>query len=188
MPELPVQEVRRSELHLPEISRDDIVRSLSEVRLPSVELPSVDVPRLTIPDAIRDFDWRSIDVPAALAGAAAVIRIGRPAARRARWPLAIGAVVAVVAVGVVAAALANPTVRDRLSKTTGKLRDKLEGRMTREDVLEVDDDRLDTLAARGEQLAIDDDTTAWEMSSTDALPEADRLETGEPVDEAGKPA
>ena len=182
MPELPVQEVRPSELHLPEISRDDIVRSLSE-RLPSVELPSIDRPSFTVPEAIRDFDWRSIDIPAALAGAAAVIRIGRPAARRARWPLAIGAV---VVVGIVAAALANPTVRERLSKTTGKLRDKVQARTTREDVLDLDDDLLEEPAS-GEP-AIDDEALADVAPGSDDVPGADQPEAGEPVDEVGRPA
>jgi len=36
MPQVPVKEVRLSELHLPEIKRDDIVRSLSEIRLPEI--------------------------------------------------------------------------------------------------------------------------------------------------------
>lgn len=184
MPELPVQEVRPSELHLPEISRDDIVRSLSE-RLPSVELPSIDRPSFTVPKPIRDFDWRSIDIPAALAGAAAVIRIGRPAARRARWPLAVGAV---VVVGVVAAALANPTVRERLSKTTGKLRDKVEARMTREDVLELDDDQLD-MPASGDDLAIGGGAAmAAETSSGDEMPLTDAPEASESADEVGRPA
>jgi hypothetical protein len=184
MPELPVQEVRRSELHLPEISRDDIVRSLSEIHLPSVEMPSVDLRRAALPDAIRDFDWRSIDIPAALAGAAAVIRIGRPAARRGRWPLVIGAV---VVVGVVAAALANPTVRERLSRTTGKLREKLDSRMTGQDVFVVDEDRLD-VPESVKDLAMDGGATASEMSSTDGLRGADQPETGELVDEVGRPA
>ena len=39
MPELPVKETRLPELHLPEISRKDIMRSLSEMRMPDVDLP-----------------------------------------------------------------------------------------------------------------------------------------------------
>jgi hypothetical protein len=71
MPELPVKEIRLSELHLPEIKRDEIVRSLSEIRLPSLDLSSVERPKVELPDRIGRIDWRSIDVTSALAGAAA---------------------------------------------------------------------------------------------------------------------
>jgi hypothetical protein len=40
MPEFTVKEVRLPELHLPEIKRDDMVRSLSGVRLPDVDYSS----------------------------------------------------------------------------------------------------------------------------------------------------
>ena len=43
MPELPVKEGRMSELHLPEISRNDIMRSLSEIRMPDVDLSKVEL-------------------------------------------------------------------------------------------------------------------------------------------------
>ena len=91
MPELPVQEVRLSELHLPEIKRDEIVRSLSEVRVPTLDLAAIERPRIALPDSIRRFDWRSIDLGGALAGAAAIARLGRPLARRSRWPYVAGA-------------------------------------------------------------------------------------------------
>ena len=50
MPELPVKEGRLSELHLPEIKRDDIVRSLSEIRMPDVDL-KFDLPKIDLPTA-----------------------------------------------------------------------------------------------------------------------------------------
>ena len=57
------------------------------------------------PRAIRRFDWRSIDLTGALAGAAAIARLGRPIARRSRWPLVAGAV---IVVGATAALIASP--------------------------------------------------------------------------------
>src|SRR4029077_20550513 len=93
VPELPVQEVRVSELHLPEIKRDEIVRSLSEVRLPTLDLAAIERPRIALPESIRRFDWRSIDLAGAVAGAAAIARLGRPPPRRLRPPPISGAAV-----------------------------------------------------------------------------------------------
>src|SRR4029077_20381141 len=95
VPELAAQEVRLAELHLPEIKRDEIVRSLSEVRVPTLDLAAIERPRIALPDSIRRFDWRSIDLGGALAGPAAIARLGRPLARRSRWPYVAGAVIVV---------------------------------------------------------------------------------------------
>ena len=136
MPELPVKDLRLSELHLPEIKRDDIVRALSE-RLPAVDLSAIELPGRDR-RATGRFDWRSIDPAEALAGLAAVTRIGRPLVRRWRWGVAAGVV---IAVGVVTTAvLARPEIRDRAGRTVGKLRDKARASMDRGDVLELDDD------------------------------------------------
>jgi hypothetical protein len=135
MPELPVKEVRLSELHLPEIKRDDIVRSLSEIRLPAVELPTIELP--TIERGSPRFDWRSIDLGAAVASAAAFAQAGRPLFRRSRVTVAAGTV---VVVGLIAAAvLATPAVRQRAGATVRRVRDKVDARMTSSDVLELDD-------------------------------------------------
>src|SRR5690242_19217733 len=96
MPELPVKEIRLSELHLPEIKREDIVRSLSEIKLPPSELPAVQLPgRERGGDRSTRFDWRSIDLAEAMAGVAAITRIGRPMLRRSRVTVAAGAVLVV---------------------------------------------------------------------------------------------
>jgi hypothetical protein len=141
MPELPVKEIRLSELHLPEIKREDIVRSLSEIRLPSVELPTVQLPGRERREDKRQtrFDWRSIDVAEAMAGMAAITRIGRPMLRRSRLTVAAGAVLVVGLVTV--AVLANPTVRERAGRTARRVRERAQGRMSPSDVLEVDHDK-----------------------------------------------
>lgn len=137
MPELPVKENRLSELHLPAIKRDDIVRSLSEIRLPSVELPSVELPRRE--RGASRFDWRSVDLGAAVASAAALAQASRPLVRRSRVTVAAGTI---VVVGLIAAAvLATPAVRRRAGATVRRVRDRVDARMTPSDVLEVEDDR-----------------------------------------------
>jgi hypothetical protein len=154
MPELPVKEIRRSELHLPEIKRGDIVRSLSEIRLPALELPSVELPRMERRAA--RFDWRSVDLGAAVASAAALAqagaRAGRPLFRRSRVTVAAGTL---VVVGLIAAAvLATPAVRQRAGATVRRVRDRVDARMTPSDVLELEDDRtpddLSDLPSAGE--------------------------------------
>ena len=76
MPELPVKEVRLSELHLPELKRDEIVRALSEIRRPAIELPDSNAPAASFARASRRIDWSrldptAIDLGRAVAGVAA---------------------------------------------------------------------------------------------------------------------
>jgi hypothetical protein len=171
MPELPVKEIRRSELHLPEIKRDDIVRSLSEIRLPAIELPKVELPRRE--DPASRFDWRSVDLGAAVAGAAALAqagaRAGRPLFRRSRVTVAAGTI---VVVGLIAAAvLATPAVRQRAGATVRRVRDRVDARMTPSDVLELGDDattdQLGDLPSAGE-LVTDGTLPAPEAAVPDA--------------------
>jgi hypothetical protein len=145
VPELPVQEVRPSELHLPEIKRDEIVRSLSEIRLPTLDLAAIERPRIALPDSIRRFDWRSIDLGGALAGAAAIARLGRPLARRSRWPYVAGAVVAVGAASAVI--LANPAIRERAGRAVRDLRARIDERTGPDEGLEIDADTLPSVEA-----------------------------------------
>jgi hypothetical protein len=140
VPELPVQEVRLSELHLPEIKREEIVRSLSEVRVPTLDLAAIERPRIALPDSIRRFDWRSIDLGGALAGAAAIARLGRPLARRSRWPYVAGAVIVVGAASAVI--LASPPVRERAGRAIRDLRARIGERTGPDDGLEIDADAV----------------------------------------------
>src|SRR5262245_6581772 len=185
MPELPVKDLRLSELHLPEIKRDDIARTLSE-RLPSVDLSAIELPGRDRPSTTR-FDWRSIDPAEALAGLAAATRFVQPIARRWRWGLAAGVV---IAVGVVTAAVvARPDVRERAGWTVGKLRDKARTTMDRDDVLELDDDFLGTdLPTTGE--LVTDETPMPDIadSTVEAVDEATAaVEAVEVPDEAVRP-
>jgi hypothetical protein len=182
MPELPVKDLRLSELHLPQIKRNDIVRTLSE-RLPSVDLSSVELPKLDRQRSSR-FDWRSIDPAEALAGLGAVTRIARPLTRRPRLMLAAGVVV-VVGIATVAV-LASPAVRQR----AGKLRDKARTRMDRADVLEIDDDIDATELPDGVEAVTDDARTpAFEPPEAEApAGDSPAFEPTEQPDEAPRPA
>ena len=72
MPEIPVKEVRLPELHLPEISRDEILKTVSEVRRPDFDLSDIQRPKIEMPDIAiprlpsRLGSWRmpEIDIPA----------------------------------------------------------------------------------------------------------------------------
>ena len=142
MPDLPVKDARPPALRLPEIDRDDIVRALSEIHLPDTDLSKLQRPKVELPDAVAKFEWpridlSSVDVPKALAGAAAAVNIGRRA-RRPRWPLAVGGL---IVAGAVVAALSNEGIRARLAKAVSGVRDRL---MTMRDgddeILEIDVD------------------------------------------------
>ena len=80
MPEFSVKEIRLPELHLPEIKRDDIVRSLSGVRIPEVDVAGAKRTIGKIPAATLT----TADVGKLLAAAAAVARFARPTPRRSR--------------------------------------------------------------------------------------------------------
>ncbi len=95
MPEFTVKEVRLPELHLPEIKRDEIVRSLSGVRLPEVDLARARRTSIRIPAVTMS----SADLGRLLAAAATVARLARPTPsrtsrlagpfrRRSRFPVA----------------------------------------------------------------------------------------------------
>ena len=138
MPELPVKEFRLSELHLPEIKRDDIVRSLSEMRR-----PDVDVAKIELPEAVSKFEWpridlSSVDLGKVIAGVAAAAHIGSRA-RRPRWPLAVGGLI--VAGFITWAILTNETIRARLASSASAVRDRLASmRADPDDALDVDVD------------------------------------------------
>ena len=121
MPELPVKEGRMSELHLPEISRSDIMRSLSEIRMPDVDLSKVDLP----------------DIGKAVAGAAAAANIGRRS--RSRWPFAVGGLI--LAGMATAAILSNETIRAKIAAGFDALRERVSTmRSTGDDRLDFDRD------------------------------------------------
>jgi hypothetical protein len=145
MPEFTVKEVRLPELHLPEIKRDEIVRTLSGVRLPDVDLAKARRASMKVPAVAVSRD----DIGRIVAGAAAIARLTRPGRarspwvmpfvrrsrspiqrivqprrRRSRWPLVAGGIV-VLLVGAWAV-LRRPDVRLRIDATVRQARTRLD--------------------------------------------------------------
>ena len=58
MPEIPVKEGRLPELRLPEISRDEIIRSFSEIRRPDMDLSQIEWPKVDLPQ----IEWPKVDL------------------------------------------------------------------------------------------------------------------------------
>ena len=145
MPEFTVKEVRLPELHLPEIKREEIVRSLSghlpEVDLARARQASFKVPAVTLSGS---------DIGRLLAAVAAVARLVRPTSSRGRWltgragrgsrwsvarivkprpnrsrlPIALGAVIlAVIGSWVV---LRRPAVRQRVEAAARRAREQFD--------------------------------------------------------------
>jgi len=168
MPELPVKETRFADLHLPEIKRDDIVRTLSEIRLPDVDLTRLERLKFDLPESVSKFEWpridlSSVDVGKAMAGAAAAAHIGRRA-RRPRWPLAIGGL---MVGGLVAwAVLTNETFRARLAGGANALRERFAAMRSSEyDNLEIERD--DTIAFSAAETAPIEASPYADGSATD---------------------
>jgi hypothetical protein len=131
MPELPVKEIRRPELHLPEIDRDQIMSALSGLHIPTRTVAPVERPRYRRFDP-RAIDWRAIDLGPVAAGAGAVVRLGsraRPLVRT-RWAVAAGVVV--MAGLATAALIATPAVRERAGRTVRGVRARVDGASTGE--------------------------------------------------------
>jgi hypothetical protein len=135
MPELPVKEVRPSELHLPEIKRDEIVRALSE------GMPDIDLTRIERPNV--DLAARSLG--RAVTAIAAALHIA-PRARRSRWPMAIGGLI--IAGVATAAVLSNAKVRARLSSGATAIRERAAAMRPGDDAtLEIDQDETTAFTA-----------------------------------------
>jgi hypothetical protein len=162
MPEFTVKEVRLPELHLPEIKRDDIVRSLSGVRLPDVDLAKARPVRVKMPPiAVSSSDLgrlvaagigiarlarptprrgRTPRLPFARGSLNPVTRLVRPRTRRSRWPM----VVVVVVVGAVIVAawalLRQPSIRRRVDEMARDARERWATMRTLAEQLEIDTD------------------------------------------------
>ncbi|MGZ8437841.1 MAG: hypothetical protein ACXWXR_04795 [Candidatus Limnocylindrales bacterium] len=90
MPEFTVKEVRLPELHLPEIKRDEIVRTLSGIHVPEIDLTKAERrPKLGGFD-LKAMPWRrqglsGIDAGRLVAAVITAARIVRPATPRSSW-------------------------------------------------------------------------------------------------------
>ena len=159
MPELPVKETRLPELHLPEISRKDIVRSLSEMRMPDVDLP----------DSVTKRDWPKVEMPdldlgKAVAGVAAVAHFGRRT--RSRWPFAVGGLI--LAGLATAAILSNETIRAKISEGIEAVRERISAMRSGSDELDIDLD--EPMAFDAPDTAPITETSPYSDGSTDTMP------------------
>lgn len=135
MPELTVKEGRLPELHLPELTREDIVRTFSEIRRPDIDLSNVEWPKVDL----SRIEWTREDLDRAVLGIATAARVVRPAVRSRRLPLTLG-FLAVAALATFAI-LSRPSVRDRLAKAADEARRRAaDARRGGMDLLDVEAD------------------------------------------------
>jgi hypothetical protein len=144
MPELPVKEGRLPELRLPEISRDEIIRSFSEIRRPDMDLSHVEWPKVDFSHVewpkvdLPHIEWTREDLDKAILGLAVATRLVRPAVRSRRLPLSLGFLA--VAGLATFALLSRPAVRDRLARTAREARRRAQEARGGPEILEVEAD------------------------------------------------
>jgi len=120
MPDLKIKDIKMPELHLPEMSRDDIVQAMGDARR-DLDLSRFDPRKIDLPDV----DLSKIDVPKAITEAAQAAGIVR-ASRRPRLSFIIGGLVTVALVGF---ALMNSTmIKSRLSELARRAKESMDER------------------------------------------------------------
>ena len=161
MPELPVKEGRLPELRLPEISRDEIMRTFSEIKRPDLDLSSVEWPKVDL----SRIEITREDLEKAILGVTAAARLVRPAARSRRLPLALGFLA--VAGLATFAVLSRPAVRDRLARTARDARRRAQEMRNGPEMLDVEAD-VPSRAALTEAVAIPIEPDAYTEATEDA--------------------
>lgn len=126
MPDLSLKGVRVPELHLPEMTRDDIARTIADARR-DVDLSRLDPRRLDLSGMdlpkLPSIDLPNVDVPHAVSAAAQRAGLVR---RPSRAPLVIGGA---IALGLAAwAALTSPVIRPRLDDLVRRARTAIAAR------------------------------------------------------------
>ncbi|MEX1173438.1 MAG: hypothetical protein WEG56_12605 [Chloroflexota bacterium] len=134
MPTIRLDDVRLPEFHLPEMSRDDITKAIGDARR-DVDLSRFDPRKVELPD----IDLSGVDVPKAIAGAAAAAGLVRPR-RASRRPLVIGAAVVIGLAGF--ALLMSTGVRSRLAALAAKARERVAEWRGSMDTFDADDEAV----------------------------------------------
>lgn len=126
MPELHLKDLRFPELRMPEMTRDDIAKTLGEARKELGDL------RKELGDMRRDFDLSRVDVPKAVTGAAqAVGLVKRP---RSRLPFIAGALVTLGLVGW--AVRSSPSIKSRIQDVVQSARERMDAMRASSDDME----------------------------------------------------
>jgi hypothetical protein len=120
MPDLKIKDIKMPELHLPEMSRDDIVQAMGDARR-DLDLSRFDPRKMDLPEV----DLSKVDVPKAISEAAAAAGIVR-ASRRPRLPFILGGL---VTIGLVSFAVMNsPMIKSRLSELARRAKERMDER------------------------------------------------------------
>jgi hypothetical protein len=118
----PTRASRLPELHLPRLERDEIIQTLSEIRMPDrvagMDLPRIEPPRIDLSDIELP---SGKDIRRAVQGAAILLGLRRRP--RPVWPLAGGLLI--VAGITTIAVLRTPAVRAQLDRTTRAARERI---------------------------------------------------------------
>lgn len=130
MPELHLKDLRFPELRMPEMTRDDIAKTLGEARR---ELGDV---RKDLGDMRRDFDLSRVDVPKAVTDAAQAVgqSVGLVKRPRSRLPFIAGALVTLGLVGW--AVRSSPSIKSRIQGVVQSARERMDARRASSDDME----------------------------------------------------
>jgi hypothetical protein len=119
MPELKIKDVRLPELHLPEMSRGDIVHAVSGARR-DIDLSRFDPRKVELPEV----ELKNIDPRKAITEAAQ--SAGLIKARRQRLPFVLGGLITLALVGV--AIMNSPAIRERLAEAAQRVKARIDER------------------------------------------------------------
>jgi hypothetical protein len=182
-----IKQSRFPELRLPRLERDEIVRALSEVKLPEVRVPDVDPSKIERPRIdLSDIEMPKVDVRRAIDDAA--VRVGLRQRRRSPWPM-IGGLTIVL--GLVAFVVTRPMVRLQLQQAARTARQRIETMRQERDVVTVDPTDVATPVASSAwtdddvtaevEVVPDGPTGADPFQTTNGIPAFEESETSTPV-------
>jgi len=152
MPTLTRKSFQLPELHLPEMRRDDIAKTLADVRHElgevrrEIDKSRADIANLHLPKfEMPDVDLSRLDVPKAVTSAAQ--SVGLMKRRRSRTPFIIGGLVTLALL--IWAALRSPTVQERVRTVAQDARERIDAMRTTADLEPHAFDAADTMAVEG---------------------------------------
>lgn len=152
MPTLTRKSFQLPELHLPEMRRDDIAKTLGDVRHElgevrrEIDKSRADIAKLHLPKfEMPDVDLSRLDVPKAVTSAAQ--SAGLMKRRRSRTPFVIGGLVTIALL--IWAALRSPSVQERVKTVAKDARERIDAMRTPDDMEAQAFDAADTMAVEG---------------------------------------